>query len=212
MNIVVLGAGGHARSVCDVLLAGGEHRIIGLVDGQATQGFFSLPLLGGDEILALLRQEERAQGAFVAIGSNAVRKKLYSRLRELGFYMVSAISPNAHVSPYATVGPGTAVMNGVVIGPCARVGEGCIINTNASIDHDDEIGDYSHIAPGAALSGGVIVGAGAFLGTGCRVIDGIHIGKDVILGAGATAIRDLPDGVTAVGVPARIIKDKGEAR
>lgn len=206
MNIVVLGAGGHARSVCDVLLAAGEYHILGLVDGRAEQSFFGLPLLGGDEVLPELLARGEAQGAFVAIGNNAVRKKLYVVLREMGYTMVSAVSPHAYVSPYATVGHGTAVMHGVVIGPCARVNEGCIINTNASLDHDDQIGAFCHIAPGAALSGGVTVGDGSFLGTGCRVIDGIHIGANVMLGAGATAIRDLPDGVTAVGVPARIIK------
>lgn len=206
MKIVVIGAGGHARSVCDVLLMEGKHEIIGLVDGGATEGFYGLPLLGGDEVLPDLLAQGKVQGALVGIGSNKVRKALQEKLQAMGYQMVCAISPSAVLSPFAQVGEGTVVMHGAVVGASARVGEGCIINTNCSLDHDDDIGDFCHIAPGVAVSGGVRVGPGSFLGTGARVIDGITLGCGVMLGAGAVAVRDIEDGYTAVGVPARIIK------
>lgn len=204
MNVVVIGAGGHARSTCDVLLAAGEHRIVGLLDPYATEGFFSIPLLGGDDMMSSVIREGRAKGIFVALGDNGVRRRLTEQARTLGYEVVRAISPRAVVSPFASVGQGTAIMPGAIINACARVGEGCIINTNASVDHDDVIGDYCHIAPGVTLCGYVTVGGRSFIGAGARVIDRITIGEDVILGAGAVAVRDIPSCVTAIGVPARV--------
>lgn len=206
MNIVVIGAGGHARSVCDVLLMQGRHQILGLVDPEAAEGFYDLPVLGGDEVLPELLARGCAQGALVAIGSNRIRRRITEKLMDLGYEMVTAISPRAVVSPFARVEPGTVVMHGAVIGASARVGRGCIINTNCSLDHDDEVGDFCHIAPGVAISGTVRIGSESFVGTGARIIDGITLGERVMLGAGAVAIRDIPSGHTAVGVPARSIR------
>ena len=87
-----------------------------------------------------------------------------------------------------------------------RKGKGCIINTNASLDHEDVVGDYTHIAPGCALSGKVTVGKQCLLGTGCRVIDGISIGDNSTIGAGTVVIKAIAGNCTAVGVPARVIK------
>ena len=93
-----------------------------------------------------------------------------------------------------------------VVQPDAVIGDHVIVNTGATIDHDCTIGDYAHLAPGVHLSGSVHVGEGAFLGIGSVVIPGVKIGRWSTLGAGAVAIRDLADGVTAVGVPARVLK------
>ena len=207
MKIVVVGAGGHARSVCDVLLQMGVHEIVGLVDPADKGGFFDIPLLGDDNLLESIFRQKKAQGAFVAMGSNNARKRLIHQLSEFGYEIVQAISPHAIVSSYASIGRGTVVMAGAIINACAKIGEGCIINTNASIDHDDAIGDYCHIAPGATICGFVSVGSGSFIGAGATIIDRISVGEDVMLGAGSVAIHDIPSNRTAVGVPAKIIKE-----
>ena len=86
------------------------------------------------------------------------------------------------------------------------IGKGCIVNTGAIIDHECEIGDFSHIAPGATLSGNVKVGKSCFIGANSTVIQGVKIGNNVIIGAGAVVIKDVPDNITIVGNPAKIIK------
>lgn len=212
MKIVVVGAGGHARSVCDVLLDEGRHEVLGLLDPRATQGFLGLPILGGDEQLEALLRAGQAQGVHVALGDNRVRMRILQKAVAMGYTAVNAISPHAVVSRFATLGQGVAAMPGAVVGVCAAVGDGCILNTNSSIDHDVRLGGYCHIAPGVAVSGGVTVGEGTFLGVGARVIDGIAIGAWTMVGGGAAVIRDLPDHCTAVGVPARVIKREREAQ
>lgn len=212
MKMVLVGASGHARSVLDVLLDAGGHEVVGLLDPGAREGIWDIPLLGGDDLLLPLLREGRVEGVHVALGSNRLRRKLLALAVSIGYRPVSAISPHAVISRHATVGEGVAVMAGAVVNAGAVIGEGCILNTNCSIDHDTKVGAYSHIAPGAALSGNVTVGEGSFLGTGSRVIDGVTIGKFVMLGAGGTATRDLPEGCTAVGVPARVIKEGNSLR
>ena len=206
MKIVVVGAGGHARSVCEVIIAQGRYEIIGLVDPGAQEGFFDIPLLGNDSLLGSLYREGRAEGVFVALGSNSVRKKLMRVAAGIGYTCITAISPHAVVSRFCSIGVGSVVMPGAVINAGTTIGEGCILNTNSSVDHDCTIGDYCHIAPGATLCGCVTVGEGTFVGAGARIIDRIQLGSHIMLGAGAVAIRNLPPSCTAVGVPARIIK------
>lgn len=212
MKVVVIGAGGHARSVCDVFLDEGKHEVIGLLDPGVDQGVLGIPLLGDEDLLEPLLREGRAEGVHVALGSNKLRRRILERAVAMGYRAVSAVSPHAVISRFATLGEGIAVMAGAVVNVSAVIGDGCILNTNCSVDHDSVIGPYSHVAPGAALSGNVRVGEGSFLGTGCRVIDGVTIGAYVMLGAGGTAIRDLPEGVTAVGVPAKVIKKENTLR
>ena len=205
MKIVVIGAGGHARSVCDILLSLGEHEIIGLIDPSAQVGFFDIPVLGDDNLLVSIINENRAEGAFVALGSNKVRKKMMQKVVDLGYKVVSVISPYSVVSRFASIGNGTVVMPGAIINANSTIGQGCIINTNSSIDHDDMVCDYCHIAPGATICGAVSIGESTFIGAGARIIDKINIGSNVMLGAGAVAISDIPSCCTAVGIPARII-------
>ena len=206
MRIVVVGAGGHARSVCDILLSSGAFELVGLLDPGAGEGFFGIPVLGGDALLPELIRNDRELGAFVALGNNRLREEKTSELERLGYRIVNAVSPHAVISTHATLGRGIAIMPGAIVNACAEIGDGCILNTNCSVDHDTLVGAFSHIAPGATLCGRVTVGRRCFVGAGATVIDTLHLGDDLILGAGSTAIRSLPGGHTAVGVPARIIK------
>jgi len=143
----------------------------------------------------------------ISIGANATRKRVADRLQGIiGFG--KAIHAATCISNRATISEGTVIMAGATINADTLVGRHCIVNTNASIDHDCILGDFVHISPNATLSGDVHVGEGTHIGAGASVIQGIRIGKWCTIGAGTVVIKDIPDHVTAVGNPARIIKTK----
>lgn len=202
-DLIIAGAGAHCKVVLDIILDSGEFRPIGLLDSAGGE-VLGVPVIGTDDKLEELHREG-IRFAFAAVGNNRIREGLISRMENLGFTMISLVSRFAVISRFAEIDAGTVVMPGAVVNAGARVGRGCILNTNCSVDHDCRIGDFTHIAPGCAISGSTSIGSGSFIGTGARVIDRITIGRNVMLGAGAVAVRDLPDNCTAVGIPAKII-------
>jgi sugar O-acyltransferase (sialic acid O-acetyltransferase NeuD family) len=203
-QVVVVGGGGHAKVVIDILRGADEVDIIGYTDpGEHYGELCGCPYLGTDAILSdVLRSGVRY--AFVAIGQNERRMGLFRSVSGIGFKFVNAISPRACLSAYAGIGEGIAVMPGAVVNAGACIGDGAIINTNASVDHDCVVGQFVHIGPGASLAGCVRLGEGAFLGAGCSIVSDIEIGGWTTVGAGTVVIRNLPPQVVAVGVPARI--------
>jgi acetyltransferase EpsM len=138
----------------------------------------------------------------IAIGNNVVRKKIAT---ENSLLYGIAVDVNSHISKTTEVGIGTVVMPGVTINSSTVTGKHCIINTNASVDHDCVLGDYVHISPNATLCGGVIIGEGTHVGAGSVIIPGIRVGQWATIGAGSVIIKDVPDHVTIVGNPGRII-------
>ena len=140
----------------------------------------------------------------LGIGDNQTRKKLANEHSTI--YFRTLLHPKANVSPSAYLGSGTVVMAGATINASVQIGAHVIVNTNASVDHDCILEDFVHISPNVALSGGVKVGEGTHIGVGACVIPGIQIGKWATIGAGSVIINDVPDGVTIVGNPGRIIK------
>ena len=205
-----IGAGGHARVVVDALLQRGDVEIVGLLDrreelhGQTVGGVL---VLGGDELLPAL-WEMGVCGCFIAIGGvgdNRPRRAVFERVVGLGFEVIQVVHPRATVASSVSLGRGTVVMAGAVINPFAEVGENVIINTGAIVEHDCWVGDHVHVAPGAVVGGHARIGEGAHLGLGCIVLQGCRVGRWALVGAGTVVHRDLPDGVKAVGVPARIV-------
>jgi UDP-perosamine 4-acetyltransferase len=200
--VVIVGAGGHAKVIIDLLQERGEIELAGCVSRESGE-VLGLPWLGDDDALpGILASGLRR--AFVAIGDNRLRSELLRRLTGLGFAMVNAISSQAVVSRRAALGTCVAVMPGAVVNVDTIVEDGAIINTSAHVDHDCRIGACAHIGPGTALAGNVTIGEGAFLGVGSRVIPRRTVGAWSTLGAGAVVVRDIPSHVTAVGVPARV--------
>ncbi len=139
----------------------------------------------------------------IGIGNNVIRKKIAkSNLLSYGI----AIDPTARVSKRAEIGKGTVVMPGATINSSTLIGEQVIINTNSSIDHDCILENYVHVSPNATLCGGLKIGEGAHIGAGAVIIPGITVGKWVTIGAGTIVVKDVPDNVTIVGNPGKIIK------
>jgi acetyltransferase EpsM len=143
----------------------------------------------------------------ISIGNNKVRKMLSTKLN-LNF--TSAVHKNALISNYSTLDVGTVIMAGAIVNPDVKIGKHCIINTNAVIEHDCVIGDFVHISPNASLAGGVTIGEGSHVGIGATIIQGVSVGNWVTIGAGTVILKDVPDFVTIVGNPGRIIKNKQE--
>lgn len=202
-GVVIVGGGGHAKVVIESLRAAGK-AVAAVIDADPTaRSVAGVPVVGDDTALPGLR-DQGLDEAFVAIGDNRLRARLAQGLIEQGFVLVNAIHPSAVISPSARLGHGVAVMAGAVINAEVQIGDLAIINTGAVIDHDCRLGAACHLGPASALAGGVSLGARSFLGVGTRVIPNMTIGADVVVGAGAVVVRDLPDAVVAIGVPAKI--------
>jgi len=194
----LIGAGGHAKVIADILIACERAPVAFLDDAPPHNHVLGIPVIKGLELV------EPGSAVIVAVGDNAARMRLARRYSVFDV----AVHPSATVSRDAEIGPGTVVMAGAVINPGARIGAHCIINTNATVDHDCLISDFAHVAPGATLGGGVQVGIASMVGLGASVSHGLVIGEHTIVGAGATVVRDLPACVVAVGSPARVLRTR----
>jgi UDP-perosamine 4-acetyltransferase len=206
-SVVLIGGGGHAKVIADILDRTGAP-IAGCVCPRGSSQLPDIPWLAEDIDLETIL----ARGlhlVHIAIGDNSIRQRLCRSVVARGFRLASAISPEAVVSTRATLGQGVAVMPGVVVNAYARIGECAILNTCASVDHDCDVGAFAHVAPGCRVAGNVVIGEGSFIGTGCSIIPGMHVGEWSVLGAGSVVIQSVPDRVTAVGVPARVVKRLG---
>lgn len=197
----LFGASGHAKVILDVL----ESKNINISgvfdDNKKIERFQNIPFLGKLD----LNNQALSQGEFIiAIGDNKIRKKIVDNIKAKFF---TAYHKNSFISRYSVIGEGSVVMQNATINSCAKVGKHCIINTASVIEHDCKIDDFSHISPNVTLTGNVNVGEGTHIGAGAVVIPNITIGKWCVIGAGAVVIDDIPDNSTAVGNPARIIKN-----
>lgn len=206
-RLVILGAGGHAKMVIEAARTQGLYEpalCLAHIDDLVPH-VLGIPVEPeSDERLAALQHQ--GFHAFVAVGSNRLRRKLCNKLEQLGLPLATIVSSQAWISPSASVSAGSIIMPGAIIGAETKVGRGAIINTSASVDHDGVIGDFVHIAPGVHLAGCVTIGETSFLGVGVSVIPERRVGSGCTIGAGAVVVRDVPDNQVWVGCPARFLK------
>ena len=209
--VILLGAGGHAKVLLDMLTEQNSE-VIGVTVGNpdTDEKFFcDIPIIGGDEkILDYNPENIRLVNGVGSIGSTALRKKIYEKFKNLGYKFRSVIHTSAIVSEKVTFRE-VQVMAGAVINAGSVIEENSIINTGALIDHDCRIGKHVHIAPGVVMSGGVHIGMGSHIGVGSTIIQGVSIGENCIIGAGSLVLKDIEDNKLAYGVPAVIQKDLG---
>lgn len=199
-GIVIVGAGGHGKVVCDVLRTTGEV-VAGFCDDAKPTDVLvlGLPVLG-DTTWLIANPARIALG----IGDNARRSAVADLLETAGCTLVAAIHADATIAPSATVEAGAVVMARAVVNPDASVGRGSIINTGAIVEHDCVIGPFAHLSPASALGGGAHVGALAHVGLGAVILPLVSVGDRTIVGAGAVVNRSVPEDVVVRGVPARL--------
>ena len=193
-KILLIGAGGHARSCIDVLEEENQFEIAGLIEKGESISNESLgyPIIGTDDDLKVLRQQYK--NALITVGqikSPKIRIKLYQLLKELDFTLPVIVSSQAYVSKYAQIGEGTIIMHGVILNANAKIGNNCIINNRALIEHDAVIGDHCHIATGGIINGEVFVGNETFIGSGAITKQCISIGNNCIVSAGIVLKSDV---------------------
>ncbi len=201
-ELAIVGAGRHCRVVAECAELGGWHRVaVYFNDSPPATAPDPWTIDGGRD--DLLERRDAFDGVIVALGDNASRLHVHNELTAQGLTLATLVHPAATVSPRATVGAGSVVLAGACVVIGASLGQAAIINTGATVDHDCELGDGVHVSPGANLAGGVRVGDRSWIGIGAVVRQGIVIGRDAVVGAGAVVVRDVPDGATVVGNPAR---------
>ena len=206
-GVIVIGGGGHAKVVVSTLLDA-KMKVQAIYDDNPAKWGTDLC---GVSVIGPVSQVDRLseRKAVLAIGDNRTRSAVAGRFQNLNW--ITLVHPRAIVHSSASIGKGSVVFAGAVVQPDVVVGDHCIINSNATVDHDCRIYDYAHVGPGACLAGEVSVREGAFLGAGVVAIVGTNIGEWSIVGAGGVVSRDIPGNVTAVGIPARVIKSSPKA-
>lgn len=191
-NVIIIGAGGHARVIADIVRAAGDN-LLGHLDDHA-------PSLG--PVSDFVKYPDAH--FIIGIGSAAVRRRMAEAMTGVKWY--TAIHPTAVIGSNVTIGQGTAVMAGALIGPGASIGFHAIVNTGAIVEHDNQIGDFAHISVGVKLAGTVTIGDSSWIGIGAVVSNNLSICGECMVGAGAVVVKNITEPGTYVGVPARRIK------
>lgn len=200
-KLIIIGASGHGKVVADIAIKMNKWQSIAFLDDdESIKTSMGLEVIGKTADAFTYKDET---DFFVAIGSNATREKIQEKFIDQGLNVVSLIHPSAVIGTEVEIGIGTAVMAGVVVNSSTRIGKGCIINTSASLDHDNVIEDYVHISPGVNMAGTVKVGKRSWLGIGSVVSNNVNIFSGCKVGAGAVVVKDITEPGTYVGVPVR---------
>ncbi|MBE7018931.1 MAG: acetyltransferase [Ruminococcaceae bacterium] len=200
-DVIIIGAGGHAKVIADIVRKSGDN-LVGFLDDSKEAGteFFDAFILGKTDSYHEYRDKE----FIIAIGNNGIRQKIAEQMRDVTFY--TAIHPAAVIAEGVTIGEGTCVMTNAVVNSDAKIGKHCIVNTASVVEHDNVISDYVHISPAAALAGTVTIGERTHVGIGAKVKNNTDICAEVVVGAGAVVVKNITEGGTYVGVPARKVK------
>ena len=187
-KLLLIGCGGHCRSVIDVIEQEGAFKISGLVNKTESDlvHIFDYPIIGIDSDLAKLSLE--FDYALITVGqirNPKIRIKIFNTLKELGFILPKIISPRAYVSSNAIIGEGSIIMHDAIININASIGTNCIINTKTIVEHDSVIKDHCHLSTNVTVNGGVTIGEGSFIGSGSITEENIKIDKNSFIKAGS---------------------------
>ena len=209
-NLILVGGGGHCKSVIDVAESAG-YNILGILDMPEDVGkqVLDYKVIGTDDDIPQYVDKAEFIITVGFIKSPATRIKLYNKVKEAGGKLATIIASTAHVSKYSTIGEGTVVMHQAFVNAGAHIGANCIINTFCNIEHDAHVGAQSHISTGAMVNGDCNVGERVFIGSQSVLANGITIGDDIIVGAASFVRKNISDKGIYSGNPA-ILKIKAK--
>lgn len=198
-NVVIIGAGGHAKVVADIIIKSGD-KIAGFLDDTLEKNtkILGYNILGKITDLKSVSNEEIYFA--LGIGNNKTRKQIYETYK-VKYY--TAIHPTSVIAMDVEIGEGTVLMANTVVNTSTKIGKCCIINTGAIIEHDNILKDYVHISPNAALSGTVTVGECTHIGTGSSIKNNINICDNANIGVGSVVVKNIEKSGTYYGVPAK---------
>jgi sugar O-acyltransferase (sialic acid O-acetyltransferase NeuD family) len=201
--MILIGYSGHAFVVYGILTAAGKI-VTGYCDNEEKKyNPFALQYWG-EENSEAAAAAFKTEGFFIAIGDNIIRQKIFNALSNKSLHPANAVHPSAVIDTSASIAPhGVMIAANATINPLVKIGTGAICNTACIIEHECVVGNFAHIAPGAVLCGNVKVGNNSFVGANAVIKQGIVIGNNVIIGAGAVVLKNLPDNITVMGVPAQ---------
>ena len=210
-DIAIFGAGGLGREILALIKninrVSPEWNIIGFFDDGKQKGetVNNLPVLGGMKDLAFW---EKDLCVAVSVGSPATKRKIIEGVSNPRIDYPVLIHPSAIIQDpgFVKIGRGSIICAGTIITTNVEIGEFVLLNLSCTVGHDAVIGDYCSFMPSGNISGEDVIGPGVYAGTGAKIINRINVGENATIGAGAVAVRDIPSGCTAVGVPARPIK------
>lgn len=207
-RIVIWGAQGHAKVMAETVRRTGRFELAGFIDDvspqRAGEMFCGSTILGGREVLQGLL-DSGVRRLALGFGHNAARLALLDEMAGLGFELPVLVHPSAVVASDAVLGEGSFLGPLSVANPGASIGRGVIVNSGAIVEHDCVVADGVHLSPRVCLAGGVQVGSLSWIGAGSAVREKLTIGRNVTVGMGSVVVRSLPDGVTALGCPARVV-------
>lgn len=183
-RLLVVGAGGHGRSVAEAAQLSGQFEVVGFLDDALPPNKLVLGVSVLGAVASMTQHMTVADQAIVAVGNNTVREKLMMQLKLVGFTWATVVHPRATVSPTSVIGAGVAVMAGVIVGTEARLGAGVIVNCGAVVDHHATVEDYGHLGVNASMAGGTLLGRGAWMQAGAALGYGVTVRSGVTLAPG----------------------------
>lgn len=210
-GIILVGGGGHCRSVIEVADSCGA-QISGILDASLTVGqqIFGYPVLGNDELIPDLVQIYSFVVTVGQIKNASVRKILHQKIKDLNGCLATLIASSAIVSKYATLGEGSVIMHHALVNAGANVGTGCIVNSFANIEHDVFLGDYCHVSTGAMVNGDCIIHDETFIGSQAVVANGVTIISNSIISAGAFVCKNIEERGIYAGNPAKLLNTENK--
>ncbi|TKX82268.1 acetyltransferase [Halorubrum sp. SD626R] len=210
MKAIIIGAGGHARVVYDILRHDRNITVESFVDNTrrgSDEDIMGVQVTGDHSVIPSLI-EDGVNLFIIAVGDNDIRQDHFETLREHELRPVNAVHPSAEITPTAKLGTGSVFAASSNVSTNAVVGNNVIINTDALVEHETEVHDHAHIGPGSKIAGRVEVGDGAFIGIGTTIKEYVTIGKGAIVGAGSVVLDDVPANTVAAGAPAEVKRER----
>ncbi len=205
-SLYLLGGGGHARAVIDLIATEGRWHVAGILDQPSQVGtdVLGVPVTGTDDLIPQLAAKGHAFLISVGhLGDPGTRVRLFDAVHAASGTLATVVSPHSHVALAATIGPGSTVGHYALVNSGVTIGSNTILNSGTLVEHDSVIGDHCHLSPGVVINGGAHVGHRTFIGSGAIVAQGIRIGQGCVVGAGSLVLHNVPDGTTVYGSPAR---------